>query len=260
MIAPRLGDGERPLLRLGGISEVGPTVSWCPPGITGWQPINAYLITSGDAAVLVDTGVGAHVDLVLEQLRASLRPGAHLSVILTRTEMECCLNLPAIEREFVVDEVWYTGGITVPVTRASPRRLQVDSGHPIELVAAPGITVRVYSPLLRLLPVLWIGDHASGALLTSDSFCHLLTDDSGRALPPDSKGLSAFHSVKFGWIADAAATADTQAIARDVRAIVSDGWTAIGPTYGAPVVGVEQVLAQADALADHIGGVNRYAA
>lgn len=256
-----LGVGEHKVARLGGVAPVGPDVSWCPPGFVGWQPINAYLIQDGDSAVLVDTGVGAHVADVLQQLRTLLSPATSLSVILTRTEMECCLNLPAIEREFDVDQVWYTGGITVPVSTAAARRISVDAGSSIELEAAPGITVTVYSPLLRLLPVLWVGEQRSRTLLTSDSFCHRLTDASGGELPYDVRALRAFHDLKFGWISEANSEADSLAIAENVQAILGGrDWEAVGPGYGAPLVGKHDISSQAAELVSHLRGVGLHAA
>ncbi|WP_248763321.1 hypothetical protein [Pseudarthrobacter sp. SSS035] len=256
-----LGAGPQPVTRLGGVAPIGPDTSWCPPGVRGWQSISAYLIRNGDSAVLVDTGVGLHAPQVLDQLRALLDPQAHLNVILTRTEMECCLNLPEIEREFTVDQVWYTGGITVPVTSATARRISVDAGSSIELEAAPGIIVKIYSPLLRLLPVLWVGDPVSRTLLTSDSFCHLLTDEAGLAQPLDVGLLQAFHDIKFGWIADTAAKADTEALAQNIRDIVGDlAWAAIGPGYGGAIVGRDAIESQAGELIGHLRKVVEHAA
>ncbi|WP_215815487.1 hypothetical protein [Pimelobacter sp. 30-1] len=260
MTVELLGDGPDRVARLGGVAPVGPAVSWCPPGIAGWQPVSAYLVRRGTSAVLVDTGVGLHTDQVVAQLHELLAPGTRLSVVLTRTEMECCLNLPAIERELAVDQVWYTGGITVPVTHAAARRITVEAGTPQDVEVAPGITLRLYTPLLRLLPVLWVGDPVSRTLLTSDSFSHLLTDAEGHALPYDAATLRAFHDLKFGWIADAVVAEDIAAIADDVRRVLGDDWAALGPTYGAPVVGRDAVRTQGADLVAYLEGVGRRAA
>lgn len=261
MMTQLLGDETHAVVRLGGLAPIGADVSWCPPGVNGWQPINAYLIRRGASAVLVDTGVGMHADEIRAQLRDLLAPGTTLSVILTRTEMECCLNLPALESEFTVDQVWYTGGITVPVTNAVARRISVDAGSWVDQEVAPGITARLYSPLLRLLPVLWVGDLVSGTLLTSDSFTHLLTDEGGAVLPYDEANLRGFHDLKFGWIESAESAEDVTAIAESVRRILRDqDWSAVGPTYGAPVVGIDAVRTQGEQLAAHLEGMDRDAA
>lgn len=256
-----LGAEAHEVVRLGGLAPVDAKVSWCPSGVNGWQPISAYLIRRGNSAVLVDTGVGMHADEIRAQLRELIGLDTNLSVILTRTEMECCLNLPALESEFRVDRVWYTGGITVPVTDAVAQRISVDAGSFVDQEVAPGITVRLYSPLLRLLPVLWVGDLVSGTLLTSDSFTHLLTDADGTVRPYDEADLRAFHDLKFGWIHSAESAEDVTAIAANLRAIVHErDWAAFGPTYGAPVIGADAVRTQGEQLAAHLEEGDRDAA
>ncbi|NUP73460.1 MAG: hypothetical protein HOQ07_02205, partial [Sinomonas sp.] len=85
--------------RLGGEILLDERVSWCPPGVRRSQPVNAYVIRAESererGAVLVDTGVRLHEREILAQLEEILDPGEPLSILLTRTEMECCLNIPA---------------------------------------------------------------------------------------------------------------------------------------------------------------------
>jgi hypothetical protein len=242
-MAPAAVDGTGQIFRLGGQIDLNQEVSWCPPGVTRRQHIAPYVIRGSDGGVLlVDTGVRLHQDLVLSQLENLVPEDTTISVLLTRTEMECCLNLPAIEERFRVSEVWYTGGITVPRTRAVARRVSVDPGTSLELEPVPGINIELHSPLLRLLPTLWVFHPDSGVLLTSDAFTY---GHDGGSDPHD--GL-----VKFRWIA----STDSRPIADDVRRIVRDrGVTAIGPGYGEPFVGREACFAVAAEFADAIAGM-----
>jgi hypothetical protein len=231
--------------RLGGEILLDERVSWCPPGVRRNQPVNAYLIRGVGGSVLVDAGVRLHEVEMLAQLGELLEPGEPLSILLTRTEMECCLNIPAIEERFTVDSVWYTGGITVPRSSAPVRRVSVDPGTSREVEVADGLVLELVSPLLRLLPTLWVFEPSSGVLLTSDAFTHRASPD--EADPAD--GL-----VKFAWFANA----DTAPIAADVRRIVeSRGVTAIGPGYGLPFVGRDECLRAAEELAAHLEEVGR---
>ncbi|MBN9157762.1 MBL fold metallo-hydrolase [Microbacterium sp.] len=221
--------------RLGGTIELDERVSWCPPGTRSTQPVNCYLIRGEHGALLVDTGLRVHEAEILEGLGALLADGTRLSVLLTRTEMECCLNLPAIEERFGLDAVWYTGGITVPRSRAEARRVSVEPGTAQWVEPYPGLRIELISPLLRLLPTLWVHEPASGWLLTSDAFTH------GDAAAAD--GLS-----KFRWFS----LADTRPIAEHVRAVV-DGRAvrAVAPGYGRPFA-ADEVAAATGAVAAEI--------
>ncbi|UZX03173.1 MBL fold metallo-hydrolase [Arthrobacter sp. CDRTa11] len=234
--------GDR-VYRLGADIELDDLVSWCPQGLRTRQPVNCYLIKGNDASVLVDTGIRLHEAEVIRQLESLVEPGEPLVVVLTRTEMECCLNLPAIEARFRVEAVWYTGGITVPRSTAAARRIMVSPGTSLESEVADGVTLEFVSPLMRLLPTLWIFDKASGALLTSDAFTHgSYTRSDGLSRPED--GLR-----KFRWFTEA----DTRGIADDVSKIVRErNVAAIGPGYGGPFLGLEECAAEADALASAI--------
>ncbi|MFJ5956517.1 hypothetical protein ACIQC5_11225 [Paenarthrobacter sp. NPDC092416] len=230
--------GDR-IYRLGADISLDGQVSWCPPGVHTIQPVNCYLIKGSAGSVLVDTGIRLHEAEIIRQLESLLEPGERLAVVLTRTEMECCLNLPAIEARFEVESVWYTGGITVPRTSATPRRIMVNPGDSLDVVVMDGLTLEFVSPLMRLLPTLWIFDPASGALLTSDAFTHGSYGSAQAAA-----GLQ-----KFQWFAQA----DTRGIAQDVEDVIKERHVrAIGPGYGEPFLGEGQCATEATALAEAI--------
>ncbi|MFF2244362.1 MBL fold metallo-hydrolase [Arthrobacter sp. NPDC058130] len=230
--------GDR-LHRLGANIILDEQVSWCPQGVRVTQPVNCYLIKGSAGSVLVDTGIRLHEAEIIRQLESLLDPGERLDVVLTRTEMECCLNLPAIEARFDVESVWYTGGITVPRTSATPRRIMVNPGTSLEVEVMDGLILEFVSPLMRLLPTLWIFDPVSKALLTSDAFTH--------GSYGSSKAAAGLH--KFQWFAEA----DTRGIARDVEEAIRERHVkAIGPGYGEPFVGPAESAAEATALAEAI--------
>lgn len=222
--------------RIGGEIALDHTVSWAPPGASGSQEVSAYLVRGASGAVLVDTGLRLHEDAVLAQLSELLEDGQPLSVLLTRTEMECCLNLPAIEAAFGLDAVWYTGGITVPRSHAEVRRVSVEPGTSQWVEPYPGLRLELISPMMRLLPTLWVYEPETASLLTSDAFTHGGVD--GR---PVESGLQ-----KFAWFT----RAETTAIAAHVRRVVEERPVAlIGPGYGSPFEGANTVTAQALMLA-----------
>lgn len=236
VLAPPAGLAGERVHRLGGEILLDESVSWCPPGVRRPQSVNAYLIRAEGGAVLVDTGVRLHEREILAQLDDLLDPEEPLSILLTRTEMECCLNIPAIEAHREVEAVWFTGGITVPRSAAPARRVAVDPGTSASVEVRDGVVLQLVSPLLRLLPTLWVFDPPSGVLLTSDAFTH------GTASGGDPRdGLR-----KFRWFGEA----DTRPIADDVRRVVHElPVTAIGPSYGTPFVGETECRREAESLA-----------
>lgn len=218
--------------RLGAEIDLDERVSWCPPGVRASQLVSCYLIIGDAGALLVDTGIRVHEREVLDALGGLYDGRVPLSVLLTRTEMECCLNLPAIEARFPIDAVWYTGGITVPRSRAEVRRVSVEPGTSQWIEPHPGMRIELISPMMRLLPTLWVYEPETGTLLTSDAF----TQGDG---PPEN-GLA-----KFRWFT----RADTGDIAAHVRSVVGERRISlIGPGYGRPFEG-EEVAAQSAALA-----------
>ncbi|MBO0980087.1 hypothetical protein [Microbacterium sp. SD291] len=219
--------------RLGGEIRLDERISWRAPGAEGTQQVSCYLIVGAAGAVLVDTGIRLHENVILERLGSLLPAGTPLSVLLTRTEMESCLNLPIIEERFGVEAVWYTGGITVPRSTAEVRRVSVEPGTSLWIEPYPTLRLELISPMLRLLPTLWVHEPHSGALLTSDGFTH-----------GDRPVESGLH--KFQWFR----RAETSAIAAHVRQVVAErSIRFIAPGYGEPFTGEDRVRAEAEALA-----------
>lgn len=228
--------------QLGGTIRLNDQVSWCPPGTDRDQPLSCYLIKGRSGSVLVDSGIRQHEALIAEQLAELLEPGEPVAVVLTRTEMECCLNIPALEEKFAIESVWYTGGITVPRATATTHRIQVDPGTSEHEEVIPGITLEFISPLFRLLPTFWVYDGESRVLLTSDAFAYV---HEGGGDPMD--GLT-----KFRWFE----SADTSAIAKAVLDTISSREIdAIGPGYGSPILGRDNCLVEARRLSATIQSV-----
>src|SRR3954471_23112050 len=87
------------LYALGGLVELDGRISW-GPNDGSLQPINAYLLLSGDAPTLIDTGLAVHRSAFAEQLRGLLPANSHLNVFLTRSEHDCCGNVGLVMGEY----------------------------------------------------------------------------------------------------------------------------------------------------------------
>jgi flavorubredoxin len=238
---------------LGGTVKRDGRLSWVAPDATGYEPLSCYLLTGPEGSLLVDTGAGAHADRVLAQLGSVLQDGSKLSILLTRTEMDCPLNVPAIEAVYDVETLRFTGGVTIPraVSGAAVERFGVADHRTITLEAAPGIVLEICTPRLKLLPTLWPYDPVSKTLFTSDAFTYagwdepdgdlLLTDRDG----PDPERVRASLLTKFAYFA----SANTRPIADDLCAIF-ERWEVetIAPTHGRVIHGRTTVARHVDVL------------
>jgi flavorubredoxin len=246
--------------RLGGTVARDGRLSWVAPQASGYEPMNAYLLTSDRGALLIDTGAGAHRDLVLEQLASIRPPGSRLSILLTRTELDCPLNVPAVEAEYDVDYVRFTGGVTVPrgVEKATVERFNVADHTTITLAAAPGVELEICTPRLKLLPTLWPYDPVSRTLFTSDAFNYAGWDDPDGDLfagdDPDPDEVRASLLAKFFYFT----RAHTPPIADDLRAIFTR-WDVetIAPTHGRVIAGRDNVARHVDVLEQVLREVGR---
>lgn len=169
-------------------------VSWHAPGVRGVAPANCYLLTEGDHALLIDTGLTVHEQPLLEQLRTAVPAGSQLSVLLLRQgEFDSMCNLPSIVRAFDVRTI-YGQYVDAPVwadLHADDDKRMVGEwaeGARLSTVVLPSDgtldfgpggrrPLDVFVPALRLLGTYWVFDRASGTLFTSDSFTYVVRDD-----------------------------------------------------------------------------------
>lgn len=240
--------------RLGGMVALDGSISWVPDSARGSQPLSCYLISNEHGAVLVDTGARLHLPLILDQLEELLVHGKPLFVVLTRTEMDCCLNIPAIEEQFPIEAVYFTGGITVPRAAAEVRRITVDERSSITLEPVPGIALEVFAPRLRLLPTLWVYDAPSKVLFTSDSFAHArsvhnkdeyrVTDEDDSS---DPQQVLDQILVKFSWLN----LTDASRVVLDLKEIFAGrAIQTLAPTHGKIFTGEKVVAAQHQRVMD----------
>jgi hypothetical protein len=170
--------------------EIDGRVSWHPPGVRGFAPMNCYLLVEGERALLIDSGVTVHRDALIEQLRQALPAAARLAVLHTRLgEYNSLCNTPAVAARFDVREVCGPHLNADLWTDFEPHSDAAGDGFghaigPVEVRllgneqelsvdAAGRRRVQVFAAVLRLLPTHWAFDEATGTLFTSDMFSHV---------------------------------------------------------------------------------------
>jgi hypothetical protein len=164
-------------------------VSWHPSGTRGFAPMNSYLLTAGDAALIIDTGVSLHEQALLDQLATLITDNTQLAVVHTRIgEYTTICNTVAIADRF---------GLTTVHSEQPDSPLWVDfrpgrgrhhgaldplGDARVRQYAAPGViyvdadgerVVEIFHSSLRLLPTSWLYDHRTHTLFTSDIFSHV---------------------------------------------------------------------------------------
>ena len=243
------------LYGLGGLAPIDDGFSWIPKNVTGYEPVNAFLLLEDDAALLVDTGVPLHKEIVKNQLDEFIGSERELQVFLTRFEPDCLANLPTLTANFNFHTI-NGGGVLNPfdffddISSAE----QVKSDYSLELIRKkPGDIVQmnadrklelVVTPI-RLLTTFWAYDATTKAMFTSDSFGHVQIQDPSQPAVLDAENdTTTFEQVrdhlltKFDWLLGA----ETEPLIADVEKIFATYDVEIlAPTHGAAIRGKETV-------------------
>ena len=189
--------------------------SWLPPEATGFEPFNVYLALSPRDALLIDTGALAHRAALLDAL-GGLVGARRLTVMVTRSELECISNIGAVASRFPVSRVLGTMknlpilGL-VHMDEETRRGLSADRILVGRTLADYGFeTFTPVEPVIKTLSTVWMVDQASGALFTSDFFsADLLRGRNESVLRTNVEGLPSRDALrrsaltKFDWLSRA---------------------------------------------------------
>lgn len=246
---------------LGATIPVDGRLSWLAPGADRHQPMSAYLLIDGDAALMLDPGCAAHRDQMIGQARALLPTGVRMAVFMTRAESDCIGNFSALARAFRI-RVAYTGGLINPFDAfdsVGDEDLSLRDEVALERVGAAGVAINqtrhldVITPLLRVLATYWTYDRRSKVLFTSDSFGYTTLSDPGRAPVIDTvEQLPAADTVrrnllaKFAWLEGAEGL---ELVRADVQRIFAEREVeVIAPSHGCILRGADTVAASMNCL------------
>jgi len=243
------------LYALGGMLELDGRISWVPFAARGFQPVNCFLLVEDRNALLVDTGLPIHGEAIVKQLQSRLPKDAHLSIFLTRPELDCLGNLGIICERFEVKTV-FSGGYNNPFDsfdQVSSMAMPSESPWPNVERILPGqaialSTVRrldVLTAPLRMLTSFWAYDTGTATLFTSDIFgCP--AKETARYQPVVSvaddtttmESLREYSQARFWWLPRVTSTVP----AANLEAIFSERDIAVvAPTHGGVVLGRELV-------------------
>jgi flavorubredoxin len=224
---------------LSDIMPINGRVSWLPTSAKGFEPYNAYVLLTDQAALLVDTGFAIHGPSLVPSLREIIG-SRRLAVYATRIELDSIGNLGRILEE-IPGTIVGSANPVVPVTLVhtsdwetpdAPFTKYFIGDHLVEL-GFPH--VRVVDPAIRTLGTSWLWDERAEILFSADFFCSDMMESpdqsvirkSGEALIA-GKCLRVSILQKFDWLA----LADTRNLAR-----AWDALFAVHPNVIAPIRG-----------------------
>jgi hypothetical protein len=174
-------------------------VSWHDPDVRGYAPMNCYMLREDGRALLIETGLGIHLEELTQEIAEGLGD-RDLSILLQRQgEFDSIFNLLPIVHTFGIKSIF--GQYDTPLDWANFRndaRLRndgtisyrgVDRMFPdleakvlskfevVPVGAGRGRLLDVFRPELLLLNTHWVYDAATYTLFTSDVFTHVVRPD-----------------------------------------------------------------------------------
>lgn len=255
-------------------------LSWYPEQVRGFAPVNVYLLTSGDSALLIDCGISAHRHRVLDQIASCIGSATALSVAHTRIG-ECTYNAntTAVHEAFGIETVY--GNIPEPEVwlecrphgerpekirrprKGNLKGVLVRDGDEIAIDPERQRRIRAILPDLRLLGVLWYYDEQTRTLFTGDAFTHVWSSEENGPWLIDNEatrvgGMAANEIrehmlMRFWWTAKAPSLKRI----REGLAALFEGLQieTIAPAYGGIIYGRQMVAHHYSAMQEALATV-----
>ena len=243
--------------------ELNGVVESHPSDVEGFASMNCYLLAEPDRALLVDSGLTVHRQAILAQLDSLLAERELRLLPLRIGDFAGLCNMQPIAERLAVAGLYGTMlGEPHEWLEFQPN-LEVSAGEERGLAAVPGLPLPFGGSLplssdgqrrleilvapIRLLPMPWAFDSATGTLFTFDVFGWVTRPDSGGPwiLTEDDEDSTTLDDVwhylvanRYWWLAGAR----TERLLEDLREVLdSRDVVTIAPGYGCVLHGAEVV-------------------
>jgi flavorubredoxin len=204
-------DGQ--LYVLGGTVEPKGRIHWIAKDATGDAPLNAFVIVDGNRGLVVDTSLPIVSDAIVDQLKGLGLE--ELNILMTRpVEFDSMGNCEVLIKNFNVarvyseltfpPEYWVAFRDEEPLPPFEP--LVYKKGTDMQF---GGRRLSLIDARLKLLATVWVYDHATKTLFTSDSFAHVYAAQPGVQIvtaetdTTTEEQVMAHMLTKFDWMAGA---------------------------------------------------------
>jgi flavorubredoxin len=248
-------------------------VSSYPASARGFSVANSYLLTQGDAAMLIDTGFGKDEAAIRAQIESLIAPGLPLSLFPLRlNEFMSINNVETFAGHFNVEQcytsnpdaaLWFDFGAkangrsildSMPITAVTRSdTIQLGKkGRPIDVMQAP----------IRLIATRWLYDQATRTLFSSDMFTHVWRAgaDSPWIVAADDDTTSARElrsfllNTRYWWLEGA----PTASIRRGIKDVFEKhDVETIAPGYGCILHGRKVVARHVQMLDEILEGLDK---
>ncbi len=180
-----LGDGKA--FALHNILELDGRVSAYPKSTRGFSSMNCYLLREDNAAVLLDTGFNGQIDFLTEQISSLITKDTPLSLYpLRQNEFMSVGNIVALANRFNVVEAfsnrpnidfWFDFELEdfIPKEEKDKKFTTSKLGNELKINIGenPERLIHGLVAPIRLISTMWIFDHGTKTLFSSDMFSHI---------------------------------------------------------------------------------------
>jgi hypothetical protein len=271
---------EGKLYALANPYELNGYVSTHSPKAEGFAPYQSYLAIDGGHALLIDSGMSAHGESLIAQLKSLIEPGTPLTLFPLRIgEFASVCNVRPLAEEFGLTRMY---GIVEGATTWGDFRpdyapfgtevgggalAEVETpicktGEPVSVGPDGARTLLSMNPPIRLLPSHWLYDEATHTLFTADAFNHVWRDTADGPWivasdeePPAVEQVYDFMvTSRYWWLPGA----DTRRLRTDIRNVFETyNVDVIAPSFGCVLSGrdvVERHVEILDQVLEIAGG------
>ncbi len=194
--------------------------SWIAPGLTGALAVPCYVLASEGSALIIDTGLASHWDMIRDGLDAILADVPDRALMMTRREPDAISNLPAIVERYALRAV-YCGGVISPLnffervdSTSTVQHIRSIANsdvawlRPGDIVRVGQLRVEVLPTTLRVLPKNHLYESRSRTLFASDTWGLLPQAQTGALEVVRSDGpslslraIAGYLRHRFEWLA-----------------------------------------------------------
>tara|TARA_B100000686_G_scaffold32204_2_gene33672 strand:- start:915 stop:1784 length:870 start_codon:yes stop_codon:yes gene_type:complete len=259
-----LGDGKA--FALHNILELDGRVSAYPKSTRGFSSMNCYLLCEENAAVLLDTGFNGQLDFLSEQISSIISKDTPLSLYpLRQNEFMSVGNIVALANRFNVVEAfsnrpnidfWFDFELEdfIPKQEKDKKFKTSKLGNELKINIGdnPERLIHGLVAPIRLISTMWIFDHATKTLFSSDMFSHISQEypdgpwiSNKDELTTTSFVRSFLLNTRYWWLEGV----DTGPLREGISEVFNKfDIHSIAPGYGTILTGKEQVEKQFNIL------------